>query len=288
MFLNEFLNYLQSEKRYSPLTITAYKNDLEQFLLYNSEQYIVTDLSKIDHAMIRSWIVDMMDKEMSTRSVNRKIASLKSIYRYMMREGKVSINPTLKIMPPKTAKKLPVFVDQSSMEDLLDKVAFDKGYKGDRDKLIITLMYSTGIRLSELINIKLNDLNFNDSSIKILGKGNKERILPFSNELSQKLQSFVEDHNPKDWLFVTDKKKKLYPKLVYRIVNLYLSKVTTIDKKSPHVLRHTFATHMLNNGADLNAIKEFLGHTSLSATQVYTHNTIKKLSNIYKQAHPKA
>lgn len=288
MFLDKFLAYLQSEKRYSPLTITAYKNDLEQFLLFISGQYNIANISRIDHAMIRSWIVDMIDNDMSTRSVNRKITSLKSYYKFMIREGKVQINPTLKVMPPKTAKKLPVFVDEGGMENLLDKVDFDEGHKGDRDKLIITLMYSTGIRLSELINIKISDVNFIDSSIKILGKGNKERILPFSIELKQKLQDYSDDYNPKEWLFVTDKKKKLYPKLVYRIVNLYLSKVTTINKKSPHVLRHTFATHMLNNGADLNAIKEFLGHTSLSATQIYTHNTIKKLSNIYKQAHPKA
>jgi len=288
MFQEKFLNYLQSEKRYSPLTIIAYKKDLEQFFLYVSEQYNISDINLINHNLIRSWIVNLVDKELSTRSVNRKISSLKSYYKFLLRESEVSTNPMLKIISPKTAKKLPVFVDQAGMDDLLDKVEFDEGVKGERDKLLIKVLYATGIRLSELINIKISDVNLHESTIKVHGKGNKERILPFSVEMKQDLETFIETNQLNYWLFVTDKRRKMYPKLVYRIVNTYLSRVTTIDKKSPHVLRHTFATHMLNNGADLNAIKEFLGHTSLSATQVYTHNTIKKLSNIYKQAHPKA
>ena len=174
------------------------------------------------------------------------------------------------------------------MDDLFDNTKFEEGERGSRDRLIILLMYSTGMRLSELINLKVSDVDIKTATLKVLGKGNKERILPFSDQLKEELKTYLDTVSPVEWLFLTDKGKKLYEKLVYRVVNSYLSKVTTISKKSPHVLRHTFATHMLNNGADLNAIKEFLGHVSLSATQVYTHNTIKKLTKVYKQAHPKA
>lgn len=288
MFIKRFLNYLKTEKRYSPLTITAYKKDLEQFFQFILGQYNISEIKEIHHGIIRSWIVEMADMELSSRSINRKISSLKSHYKYLIREQVVVENPLLKITTPKSSKQLPVFVDQKAMDDLLDKVEFEKGFAGERDKLIIAVLYSTGIRLSELVNLKISAINFYEMTVKVIGKGNKERILPFSTELKKELQEYIKKNDIFDWLFLTDKKKKIYPKLVYRIVNMYLSKVTTIKKKSPHVLRHTFATHMLNNGADLNAIKEFLGHTSLAATQVYTHNTINKFSNIYKQAHPKA
>jgi len=285
---DKFLSYLKNEKRYSPLTISAYSTDLTQFYNFIKAQYDLTRIEEVTHGFIRSWIVDMIDAGITTRSVNRKITTLKSYYKFLLREGIVKKNPMLKILPPKTSKKLPVFVEKSSMDELLDTVDFDEGGKGRRDKLIILLLYSTGIRLSELINLKVSDIDFNQGTLKILGKGNKERILPFSDNLKNEIKQYLDQVCPIEWLFLTDKGKKLYAKLVYRLVNSYLRKVTTISKKSPHVLRHTFATHMLNNGADLNAIKEFLGHVSLSATQVYTHNTIKKLTNIYKQAHPKA
>ncbi|HIA07104.1 MAG TPA: integrase [Flavobacteriales bacterium] len=285
---DKFLSYLKNEKRYSPLTVTAYTTDLTQFYNFIKAQYDLTRIEEVTHGLIRSWIVDMIDAGITTRSVNRKITTLKSYYKFLLREGIVKKNPMLKILPPKTSKKLPVFVEKSSMDELLDTVDFDEGGKGRRDKLIILLLYSTGIRLSELINLKVSDIDFNKGTLKILGKGNKERILPFSDNLKNEIKQYLDEVCPIEWLFLTDKGKKLYAKLVYRLVNSYLRKVTTISKKSPHVLRHTFATHMLNNGADLNAIKEFLGHVSLSATQVYTHNTIKKLTNIYKQAHPKA
>ncbi|MBL4753069.1 MAG: tyrosine-type recombinase/integrase [Flavobacteriales bacterium] len=288
MSRNKFISFLKNEKRYSPLTLSAYNTDLTQFYNFVKAQYELSEIEGISHGIIRSWIVNMIDADISTRSVNRKITTLKSYYRFLLREGIVEKNPMLKILSPKTAKKLPVFVDQSSMDELLDGVVFEEDAKGMRDKLIILLLYSTGIRLSELINIKVLDIDFYNCTLKILGKGNKERILPFSESLKSDIEKYINEVQPIEWLFVTDKGKKLYAKLVYRLVNSYLSKVTTISKKSPHVLRHTFATHMLNNGADLNAIKEFLGHVSLSATQVYTHNTIKKLTNIYKQAHPKA
>ena len=285
---DKFLSYLKNEKRYSPLTISAYSTDLTQFYNFIKAQYDLTRIEEVTHGLIRSWIVDMIDAGITTRSVNRKITTLKSYYKFLLREGIVKKNPMLKILPPKTSKKLPVFVEKSSMDELLDTVDFDEGGKGRRDKLIILLLYSTGIRLSELINLKVSDIDFNQGTLKILGKGNKERILPFSDNLKNEIKQYLDEVCPIEWLFLTDKGKKLYAKLVYRLVNSYLRKVTTISKKSPHVLRHTFATRMLNNGADLNAIKEFLGHVSLSATQVYTHNTIKKLTNIYKQAHPKA
>ena len=285
---DKFLSYLQNEKRYSPLTVSAYTTDLAQFYNFIKSQYDLAEIEDVSHSLIRSWIVEMIDADISTRSVNRKITTLKSYYKFLLREGIVNKNPMLKILSPKTSKKLPVFVEESSMDELFDTVEFKEGERGVRDRLILLLLYSTGIRLSELINIKVSDIDFSSGSIKILGKGNKERILPFSDQLKSELKQYMDKVQPVDWFFLTDKGKKLYEKLVYRIVNSYLSKVTTISKKSPHVLRHTFATHMLNNGADLNAIKEFLGHVSLSATQVYTHNTIKKLTNIYKQAHPKA
>ena len=285
---DKFLSYLQNEKRYSPLTVSAYNTDLTQFYNFMQAQYDLTEIEEVSHEIIRSWIVDMIDAEISTRSVNRKITTLKSYYKFLLRQGIVDKNPMLKILPPKTSSKLPVFVEKSSMDELLDVIEFEEGNRGKRDKLIILLLYSTGMRLSELINIKLVDLDINRATIKILGKGNKERILPFADSLKSEIVQYLDAVSPVMWLFLTDKGKKLYPKLVYRVVNSYLSQVTTISKKSPHVLRHTFATHMLTNGADLNAIKEFLGHVSLSATQVYTHNTIKKLTSIYKQAHPKA
>lgn len=285
---DKFISYLQNEKRYSPLTVSAYNTDLIQFYNFIKAQYDLTEIEEVTHGFIRSWIVDMIDAGITTRSVNRKITTLRSYYKFLLREKVVDRNPMLKILPPKTSKKLPVFVEKSGMDELFDVIEFEKGPKGRRDKLIILLMYSTGIRLSELINLKVADIDLKLGTLKVLGKGNKERILPFSDTLRDEIIQYLDELCPIEWLFITDKGKKLYPKLVYRLVNSYLSKVTTISKKSPHVLRHTFATHMLNNGADLNAIKEFLGHVSLSATQVYTHNTIKKLTNIYKRAHPKA
>ena len=205
-----------------------------------------------------------------------------------MRDSSITDNPMLKILSPKTSKKLPVYVEQASMNELLDQVDFDDDEQGARDKLILSLFYSTGIRLSELINIKRTDIDLKEKNLKVLGKGNKERILPLPEPLLDDLAKYMDCTQNNVWLFHTEAGEKMYSKLVYRLVNSYLAKVTTITKKSPHVLRHTFATHMLNNGADLNAIKEFLGHANLSATQIYTHNSISKLANIYKQAHPKA
>jgi len=293
---NDFFQYLQYEKRYSPHTILAYKNDIGQFYSFLSDAYEFDDIKKANHKIIRSWIVSLMEKQMAGRSVNRKITALKSYYKFLLREKVVNENPMIKILAPKIAKKLPAFVERSKMDMLLDDFDFGDGFSAVRDKLILEMFYSTGIRLSELINLKQHDVDLKNCTIKVIGKGRKERIIPFGNALKKLITDYIEKKDEESFLtdgltglfFVTDKGNKLYGKLVYRIVNHYLSKATTIDKKSPHILRHTFATHMLNNGANLNAIKELLGHANLSATQIYTHNTIGKLTNIYKQAHPRA
>jgi integrase/recombinase XerC len=217
---------------------------------------------------------------------------LKSFYKFLLREGVVSENPLRKIVPPKTSKRLPLFVEKDKMAVLFDKIEFEPGYPGLRNRLVLEMFYLTGMRLSELVNLKETDIDFHYHTIKVLGKRNKERLIPFPDNFESTLKSFLEikrtSFDDQNMLFLTDKGKPVYPKLIYTIVHRYLGLVTTIDQKSPHVLRHTFATHLLNNGAELNAVKEILGHASLAATQVYTHNTIDKLKLIYNQAHPKA
>jgi integrase/recombinase XerC len=287
-----FLAYIQYEKRYSPHTVTAYRTDLDQFFGYLQIQYNISDIHEVSHPMIRSWLVYLMEHQVGSRSVNRKLTTLKSFYKFLLREGFLDENPMRKITSPKIAKRLPVFVEREKMEMLFNQVTFGEGYPGIRDRLILELFYSTGMRLSELVNLKETDIDFHHDTIKVLGKRNKERLIPFSMKFESLLKSYLDEKGKAfgdhDDLFLTDKGRKIYPKLVYRIVNRYIGEVTTMGKKSPHVLRHTFATHLLNNGAELNAVKELLGHASLSATQVYTHNTIEKLKRIYKQAHPKA
>lgn len=286
---DSFLQYLQFEKRLSSHTLLAYSGDLEQFFSFLENTYQIKNIPEITHTLIRSWVVELMDQKISPRSVNRKITTLKTFYKYLLRQGIVVENPMMKIMSPKTSKRLPVFVEKDNMDVLIDNVEFSDDLDGIRNKLIIELFYATGIRLSELINLKQTNVDMHQCQIKVLGKRNKERIIPFSNDLRNSIQNYVscKTSMPNEFLFQMKNGKKMYEKFVYRLVNNYLSLVTTIDKKSPHVLRHTFATHMLNNGADLNAIKELLGHANLSATQVYTHNTVEKLKNIHKQAHPK-
>ena len=292
--INKFVEYLKFEKRFSPHTVTAYGNDLKQFSEYLLTTYSVENVNEISYSMVRSWIVSMMENSVTARSVNRKITTVKTFYKFLLRENLVKENPMLKIQAPKTSKRLPVFVEQQKMDDLLDKIEFEEGFEGLRNKLIIEIFYATGIRLSELINLKRTNVDMNKQTIKVLGKRNKERIIPINGELQNLMEKYIDEKGKlamsyaDDIFFVNDKGKKLYERFVYAIVNRYLSAVTTLDKKSPHVLRHTFATHMLNNGADLNSIKELLGHANLSATQVYTHNTVEKLKNIYRQAHPKA
>ncbi len=295
MTIERYIQYIQYEKRYSKHTIIAYTNDLDQFFSYISEQYEITDIKNINYSIVRSWLVNLMENSISTRTINRKLSTLKSFFKFLIREGEISENPMRKIIPPKSSKRLPVFIELEKINFLFDEIDFGEGFNAIRDKTILELFYATGMRLSELANLKETDFNFSYNTVKILGKRNKERIITFSNKLKVLLNEYLTEKNNKfnleesdKFLFVTEKGKKIYNKLIYRIVKSYLSKITTLNKRSPHVLRHTFATHMLNNGADLNTIKELLGHSNLSATQIYTHNTIDKLKSIYKQAHPRA
>jgi len=289
MLKNKFIKYLSAEKRFSEHTITSYSTDLDQFSIFLTEEYQITDeVSEISFQIVRSWIASLLEKGVNPRSVNRKISTLQTYFKFMIREKIISESPMLKIVAPKSKKRLPVFIEENQIESLLNEVEFDEGFIGERDKLIIELFYVTGIRLSELINIKIFDINFSNSLIKVLGKRNKERLIPLSMNIVNELQTFVKKHNLNNYLFTNLGGTKVYTKLVYRVVKRYIARISSVNKKSPHVLRHTFATHMLNNGADINAIKELLGHSNLSATQVYTHNTIEKLKTVYKQAHPRA
>ena len=294
MYKDLFLKYLQFEKRFSINTIKSYENDFYQFSKFIESNYKDCLIHQADEKMIRAWVVDLMEKDFSTLSVNRKISTLKTFYKFLLRENNIQSNPMDKVISPKASKKLPVFVEEKQINKLLDDYSFGDDFAGFRNKTIVEMFYNTGMRLSELINIKNTDVNLDNNNIKVLGKRNKERILPLNLSFADSIKKYIHIRDREfsnlqhDYYFVTDKGNKLYEKFVYRIVNKYLNFVTTIEKKSPHILRHTFATHMLNHGADLNAIKELLGHANLSATQVYTHNTFEKLKSIYKQAHPRA
>ena len=290
--VNAFLSYLQFEKRYSLHTITAYSNDLVQFFDFIETQYDKVPLEQITGSMVRSWLAGMKETEMTGKSLNRKISSLKSFFKYQIRQERLVKSPMETVISPKITKRLPAFVAEQDMEQLLANLSFAEGWKGYTEKMVIQLFYATGMRLSELILCKETQLDINKSVIKVLGKGNKERILPISKNLAQELANYISEKpdvaksNPH--IFVTEKGKSLEARAVYSFVKFYLSQVTTLQKKSPHVLRHSFATHLMNNGADLNAVKELLGHASLAATQVYTHNTIEKLKEVFAKAHPKA
>jgi integrase/recombinase XerC len=291
-----FIDYIQKEKRFSAHTVLAYSKDLDQFMHHISENLEITSIEEVDHHDIRSWIVSILeDDKLQASSVNRKISCLRSFFKYMIRNRVVEKNPMAKITSLKTKKKLPLFLEQKQMENLLDQMEFGNDFKGVRDKLIIELLYCTGMRRAELIGLKEANVNSGRQEIKVLGKRNKERIIPLSQATlglvgsynALRIEEFGSDIK-NEFLLIDDAGNQMSDGFVYRKVNRYLRLVTTIEKKSPHILRHTFATHMLNNGADLNAIKELLGHASLSATQVYTHNSIEKLTQIYKQAHPRA
>jgi len=295
MNIEEFLQYLEFEKRYSLHTVDSYRRDLIQFELYLESSYLINKPSDVNDQMIRSWLADLMEQGFAAKTVNRKISTLRSYFRFLMRQSVINTNPAVKIRGPKQKKRLPEFIEERKMELLFAHDVNEDSFKEVRDLLIMELFYSTGMRRAELIGLVKNDVNYNTNQIKVLGKRNKERIIPLSVELTSLIkkymvlrESLLSTEADSNSIFLTEKGKKIYPKLVYRVVNSYLSTVSTKDKKSPHVLRHTFATHMLNNGADLNAVKELLGHASLAATQIYTHNTIEKLKKIHQQAHPKA
>ena len=295
MFLERFIQYIQYEKRYSPHTVSAYQSDLEQFFKFlNHPEQTITDPSEITYQHIRNWMVHLMEDK-TARSVNRKIATLRKYFKFLLREGVITNNPASKLQSPKIVKHLPVVVEDEKLSAMLnDLEIFTNDFAGVRDKLIVEILFGTGIRLAELVGLKEQDVNFYDLTIKVLGKRNKERIIPINRELKSLLEKYLElkksekFHNNSLTLIVTNKGTEAYPKFIYLIVQRYLSHISTQDKKSPHVLRHTFATSLLNRGADLNAIKELLGHANLSATQVYTHNSVERLKSIYKQAHPKA
>jgi len=292
--LTSFLTYIKIEKGYSAHTARSYGDDVMQFFTFCGFDPEKDNLSTITHRQVRYWLSSIISNGITPRSANRKLSSLRSFFRYSMREGKVKTNPVARIIPPKSAKHLPSFVGEKEMKEVLDVERYTDDYPGSRNQLIILLFYFTGMRLSELIGLTVERIDFSSSSIKVLGKGNKERIIPIHPELAKiiseylKLRDEVDVNKFENTLFLTQKGKPIYPKLVYRIVRSNLSEVTTLEKKSPHVLRHTFATHLLNHGAELNAIKDLLGHANLSATQVYTHSSFEKLKKAYKQAHPRA
>jgi len=289
-----FLQYLQIEKRYSLHTVRSYLNDLDQFYLFLSSQGLSDDPFVVTSHDIRAWIVSMLENKYSTVSVHRKISCLRVFYRYLRKEGIVKSDPLEKVVLPKRKKTLPVFVEEEALTNLLDNYSFGDGFAGIRNRTIIELLYLTGMRRSELIGLRDQDVDLAEGSLKVTGKRNKQRIIPLVKSFNQRLEEYIKvrnenvDTSDNGWFFITDKGNKLYDKYVYNTVNKYLAMVTTIEKKSPHILRHTFATHMLNRGADLNSIKELLGHANLSATQIYTHNTFEKLKKVYKQAHPRA
>ena len=292
-YQESFINYLKYEKRYSPHTVVAYKNDLDQFVEFTAIVVGEFHVKEVRTDTVRGWLLHLMEQGLTPRSIHRKVTSVKSFYNYLMRESIVEVNPAQNLTLPKVRKKLPNFVDERSLNHLLDdQDVFSDDFTGIRDKLIVALFYGTGIRLAELIGLKEQDINKTERLIRVLGKRQKERIIPYPVEINNLLENYVIARNRElgyktEFLLVTDKGKQVYEKLIYRVVKNNLGKVTSLEKKSPHVLRHTYATHLLNKGADLNAVKELLGHSNLAATQVYTHTTFEKLRDSYKQAHPR-
>ena len=292
--IRTFLSFLQFEKRYSAHTVISYEHDLLDLLNYLGNGFGKVSLDEINLPMIRSWMADMKERDLGTRTINRRISTARSFFKYYLKAGKISKMPTTNLVTPKNSRKLPVFIKEGETMQLMETLsAAAEDWKSLNARMLIAMFYTTGMRLSELINLKERQLDLGRSQIKVLGKGNKERILPVSKSMIADIKMYQglkkkEFENPDDTLLVTEKGKKLYPKYAYLLVRSCLDQAGTLDKKSPHVLRHSFATHLMNNGADLNAVKELLGHTSLAATQVYTHNTIDKLKDVYKKAHPKA
>ena len=288
--LAAYLQYLEYEKRYSPHTIVAYRRDLSQFDVFLSE--IGGESGVVDFRLIRRWIVALVAEGDASRTVNRKIAALRSYFKYLMKKGLAENNPMEKVGLLKTDKNLPVFVTANKMDEMLDEEPVSDDFSDMRDRTLVELFYMTGMRLSELIGLRENDIDTGAMTVKVTGKRNKERIVPLTAKLCDTLRKYISlkkaTHPGTDILFITDTGKPVYPRWVQRLTNKRLGMVTTMKKRSPHVLRHSFATNVLNNGADLNAIKEILGHANLAATQVYTHNSLKRIKKVYKQAHPRA
>jgi integrase/recombinase XerC len=291
--LQDFLGYLKFEKRYSAHTLTAYTGDLEDWANYLRHELEVLLVAEVKPTMIRSWLASLKESGITARTIVRKISTLKSFYKYLLRNGVVSQSPMAQVTTPKMGKRLPSFVKEEEIVKLGDLLQISQeDWRSYNTRVLVTLFYSTGMRLSELIYLKEEQLELSRSQLKVLGKGNKERVLPLNASLIQLLKEYIAQKREQfpeadSYLLVTEKGKKLYPRYAWLLVSKVLGEATTLAKKSPHVLRHSFATHLLNNGADLNAVKELLGHSSLAATQVYTHNTIDKLREVHKKAHPK-
>jgi integrase/recombinase XerC len=292
--IQPFIDYLKFEKRYSEHTIRGYGDDLEQFFLFIAEEFGQLPLPEVNAPLIRSWLASLKDQQLGSRSINRKISSLRSFYKFQLRSGTLEQSPMGVITGPKAGRRLPVYVEQKDTDSLFSSIVFPDDWNGHTDRLLLKIFYHTGMRLSELVDIREEQADTGNRTIKVLGKGNKERIIPISAGLAAEIREYCQrkrrelEKPDKDHLLVTEKGRKVYAKYVYRAVKKYLGAVTTLEKKSPHVLRHTFATHLMNEGADLNSVKELLGHASLAATQVYTHNTIEKLKDVHKKSHPKA
>jgi len=292
--VESFLKYIQFEKRYSPKTVISYQTDLNQFEAFLKKEFDGTLTQDANYGLVRSWIVSLVEAKLDSISINRKIACLRSFYKFLMRQEIITKDPMMKIKILKTKKKLPHFVNEPDSIKLLDNVDFPEGHHGQRDKLILELLYGTGMRLSELIGLKESDINLGARTVRVLGKRNKERVIPFSSSLVILIKDYIRQRNKEverkdhSYLLVTDSGDQLYPVMVNRTVKKYMKLFTSVEKKSPHVLRHTYATHLLNKGAEINAVKDLLGHSSLAATQVYTHNSMEKLKKVFDQAHPKA
>ena len=287
MYKDEFLNYLKHERNFSPNTIKSYFNDLDQFFSFmKRNSKIINYTSSKD---IRNWIVLNKETGLESSTINRKISCLRTYFKFLMREAFISKNPTNNINLLSVKKRLPIFVSEQSMHNLFSKIHFSDNFSGKRDAFVLDLFYQTGLRLSELINIEISDFDVRKKTLRILGKGNKERVVPILDVIIVRYKEYMISRKEisSKFLFVTSSGKRVYPKMIYRLVNKYLGAISTITKKSPHILRHTFATHLLNRGADINTIKELLGHKTLSSTQVYTHNSLEKIKKIYKKSHPR-
>jgi len=291
MHIPQFTEYLLYEKKYSPLTVNAYEKDLSSFLAFIIENFEEKDLAKINYSLVRSWIIHLKEKGVSNRTVNRKMSSLKTFYKFLLKTGQIAVSPLAKHKSLKVSKEVQIPFSDKEVGAVISNFQA-KTFTELRDKLIVELLYSTGMRRAELINLKVQDLDLSKKQLKVLGKRNKERIIPLLSSVISTLQEYLIERETLvseqfEYLLITNKGKKIYEVLVYRVVNNYFSRVSTKTKKSPHILRHSFATQLLNEGADLNSVKELLGHSSLASTQVYTHNSIKELSKVYQKSHPR-
>ena len=292
--MDAFLDYLRFERRYSPHTVVSYQTDLGQFAAYLKSAYALTDAAQATHPLIRGWVVELMQQSLDPRTVNRKVACLRSYYKFLLRAGRIEANPMLRIRAPKMARKLPEFVPEEALNGLLNSFEFSDDFAGRRDQLVLEMLYGTGIRLSELIGIHAADVSLGASTVRVTGKGNKQRLVPLNPSLKLVIEHYqarrAHEFGPVAGpLLLTDKGVPMYEKFVYRTVKHYLSQITTSSaQQHPHALRHAFATHLLGKGADLNSIKELLGHASLAATQVYTHLSVDRLKSVFEQAHPRA